>query len=128
MMKARVQVHLHRESSMDFMLKEADIVMVCSPNMTLRQVTKVLQQRHACLQGRTLFFRISNTLKVLALLLKADPYFALKTALFCLCQVRGVHVHLSWTFGIQDYVQVTNQGEVLQQMTPHIAADNRIVE
>ena len=62
---------------MDFMLKEADILVVCSPAITLRQVSHILQQRHACLQGRSLFYRVSNKLKVSSAdpLLIAEPPF-----------------------------------------------------
>ncbi len=51
---------------MDLILEDdaEEMLMVASPSVTLAQVARVLQQRHASLRDRSLLFKVTNTLKV----------------------------------------------------------------
>ncbi|BDA51323.1 probable E3 ubiquitin-protein ligase RING1 at N-terminal half [Coccomyxa sp. Obi] len=55
-----VEVHLHRASAMDYMVKDADITLLCPAGMTAEQLDQMLTQRHTCLRTRRIFYRISN--------------------------------------------------------------------
>ncbi|CAL8466322.1 g5858 [Coccomyxa elongata] len=54
------EVHLHRATAMDYMVRDADITLLCPAGMTAEKLDHVLTQRHTCLRTRRIYYRICN--------------------------------------------------------------------
>ena len=58
------QVHLHRDEAMEFLIKDADITLLCPAGMTVGQLSQLLTQRHTCLRGRQVYYRLRRPSQV----------------------------------------------------------------
>lgn len=58
------QVHLHRAAAMDYMVRDADITLLCPAGTSAELLDHVLTQRHSCLRTRRIYYRVSNPVQV----------------------------------------------------------------
>ncbi|KAK9902834.1 hypothetical protein WJX75_008005 [Coccomyxa subellipsoidea] len=56
-----VEVHLHRDEAMAFLIKDADIMLLCPAGLTFLQLSQLLTQRHASLRGRQVYYRLRGS-------------------------------------------------------------------
>lgn len=49
---------------MDFLIKDADITLLCPAGLTFLQLSQLLTQRHASLRGRQVYYRLRGSAQV----------------------------------------------------------------